>query len=104
MLVAEDPSVCDGLLVQSYPLHPPGRPDQLRTEHLPQLMRPAFFVHGTKDPFGSIEELTVALDLIPARHELHVMQGAAHDLKRGKDVSFCAAFVAFLGVGDAHNG
>jgi predicted alpha/beta-hydrolase family hydrolase len=98
MLAAEDPQVCDVLLVQSYPLHPPGRPDRLRTEHLPSLLLPAFFAHGTKDPFGSIEEMIAALALIPAPHQLYPVPGAGHDLGRGRNVSFCQAFLAFAGV------
>lgn len=81
MLAAEKPGLADALLLQSYPLHPPGKPDQLRTAHLPQLRTPALFVHGARDPFGSIEELTNALKLIPARTKLMEIPKAGHDLK-----------------------
>jgi len=80
MLCAEEPGLADGLLLFSYPLHPPGKPEQLRTQHLPALKTPAMFVHGTRDPFGSIEEMTEALKLIPARHKLIVVEGVGHDL------------------------
>jgi hypothetical protein len=80
MLAAEDPSVGDGLLLLSYPLHPPRKPQELRTAHLPKLVTPALFVHGTRDPFGSIEEMQAALALIPARHELIEVAGAPHGL------------------------
>ena len=69
MLVAAEPSLVEGLLLLSYPLHPPGRPAQLRTAHFPSLRVPTLFVSGTKDTFGSIEELEGAIKLIPARQE-----------------------------------
>jgi uncharacterized protein len=80
MLCAEEPGLADGLLLLSYPLHAPGRPDQLRTQHFPQLSIPAPFVHGTRDPFGSIEEMTSALKLIPAPTSLLPVEGEGHDL------------------------
>ncbi|KRD44001.1 dienelactone hydrolase [Cellulomonas sp. Root930] len=54
-----------GLVLLSYPLHPPGRPDNLRTAHLPDLRVPVLAVSGTTDPFGSPEELTTHLSVIP---------------------------------------
>jgi predicted alpha/beta-hydrolase family hydrolase len=80
LLAAEDPSIADGLLLLSYPLHPPRQPSQLRTGHFPSLRTPALFVHGTNDPFGSLEEIRAALDLIPARTSLLPFEGAGHDL------------------------
>jgi len=84
MLAAEEPVLVEALLLLSYPLHPPGKPAQPRTAHFPVLRTPALFVHGTKDPFGTIEELTEALKMIPARTELITVPGAGHDLNRGK--------------------
>ncbi len=84
MLAAEDASIAAGLLLLSYPLHPPGKPEQLRTAHFPQLTVPAVFVHGKTDPFATSEELRAALTLIPAPVELIDIDGAGHDLKRGK--------------------
>lgn len=84
MLAAEQPTLADALLLLSYPLHPPGKPDQLRTAHFPQLRTPSLFVHGERDPFGTIEEVTAALPLIPAPHRLSVIAKAGHDLARGK--------------------
>ena len=52
MLAADEPAAVDGLLLFSYPLHPPGKPERLRTEHFPRLAVPALFVQGTADPFG----------------------------------------------------
>lgn len=80
MLCAEEPGLVDGLLLTSYPLHPPGRPDQLRTQHLPKLQAPALFVEGTRDAFGTIEEMESALKLIPAKTELLRVEGVGHDL------------------------
>ena len=80
MLVAEEPQLVDGLLLLSYPLHPPRKPTQLRTGHFPNLVKPMFFVHGTRDPFGSVEEMNAALELIPAPHALLEVEGAGHDL------------------------
>jgi predicted alpha/beta-hydrolase family hydrolase len=80
MLCAEQPGLVDGLLLLSYPLHPPRKPDQLRTQHLPNLQTPGLFVEGTRDPFGSIEEIEAALKLIPANTELLKIDGAGHDL------------------------
>jgi hypothetical protein len=80
MLAAEDPTLVTALLLLSYPLHPPRKPDQQRTQHLPDLRTPALFVSGTRDPFGSIAELTQALKMIPAKTKLLAIEGAGHDL------------------------
>lgn len=80
MLIAEAPQLADGLLLLSYPLHPPRKPDQLRTAHFPKIERPAFFVHGTRDPFGSIAEMKAALELIRAPHAIVEVEGGGHDL------------------------
>ena len=80
ILDSEDSRLVDGLLLLSYPLHPPQKPNQLRTNHFPKLNKPAFFVHGTRDPFGTIQEMNAALKLIPARHALFEVEGAGHDL------------------------
>jgi len=79
MLLAEE-SATDGLLLLSYPLHPPGKPDQPRTQHLPQIKVPVMFVHGTHDPFGTIEEIESARKLIPTETLLLPIKGAGHDL------------------------
>jgi len=74
------PELVSGLLVLSYPLHPPRKPQQLRVQHLPSLHTPGLFVHGTRDPFGSVEEMANALQLVPAKTELMKVEGAGHDL------------------------
>jgi uncharacterized protein len=82
MLAAEAPGLVDKLLLLSYPLHPPSRPQQLRTAHFAQWKTPALFVHGSKDPFGTIEEMRVALETILAPVQLLELAGAGHDLGR----------------------
>jgi len=79
-LSEKDPNLVAALLLLSYPLHPPLRPEQQRTQHLPDLRTPALFVHGTRDPFGSIAEIEQALKMIPARTKLLAIEGAGHDL------------------------
>ncbi len=80
MLCAENPELVSALLLLSYPLHPPRRPEQQRTQHLPDLRTPTLFVQGTRDPFGSIAEMERALKMIPAKTKLLVVEGAGHDL------------------------
>jgi len=80
MLCAEEPDLVRGLLLTSYPLHPPGKPKQVRVEHLPKLRAPALFVHGTSDPFGAIAEIEAAMKLIPAKTALLPVEDAGHDL------------------------
>lgn len=81
MLAAESPEIADRLLLLSYPLHAPGKPEQLRTAHFPNLRTPVLFVHGSRDPFASTEELKAAMSLIPAARLLEI-EGAGHDLGR----------------------
>jgi len=87
MLVAVEPELVDGLLLLSYPLHPPRKPAELRTSHFPKLARPAFFAHGTRDPFGTIAEMQSALQGIPAPHILYEVEGAGHGLLPKRSVS-----------------
>jgi len=100
MLTADEPALVDRLLLLSYPLHPPLRPAEPRTAHFPRLEVPALFVHGTRDGFGSLEEMTAALKLIPAQTELLSVAGAGHELlnKRNRDAmakTIVAAFGSF---------
>ena len=80
MLVATEPTLVDGLLLLSYPLHPPGRPAQLRTAHFPSLRVPVLFISGTSDAFGSTLELENAIKLVPAPTKLLPIEGAGHGL------------------------
>ena len=85
LLCAAESDLVSGLLLLSYPLHPPRKPEQRRIQHLPNLSTPSLFVHGTRDPFGSVEEMTNALRLVPAKTELMGVEGAGHDLSfKGK--------------------
>jgi hypothetical protein len=87
MAAAERPGLAAGLLLLSYPLHPPKQPEKKRTSSFPDLRTPALFVHGTADPFGSVEELREAMALIPARTDLLVVDRAGHDLKRAGEMA-----------------
>lgn len=80
MHCAEDSAVAAGLLLLSYPLHPPRKPEQLRTQHFFNLRTPTLFVQGTHDPFGSIAAIEQALKLIPAKTKLLTVEAAGHDL------------------------
>lgn len=80
MVIADAAAAVDALTLFSYPLHPPGKPDRARTEHLPRITSPTVFTHGTADPFGSIDELRPAAALIPAPTEIVEVTGARHDL------------------------
>jgi len=84
LLAAEDPAAAAGLLLLSYPLHPPDKPDNLRTRHFPQLRNACVFVHGSKDPFGSLDEMQSALALIAPPPTLIPVANAGHDLARGR--------------------
>src|SRR3989442_1657217 len=84
ILATDQPGLADAILLLSYPLHPPGRAAQLRTAHFGTLRTPALFVHGSADPFGSLDELESARRLIPARTALLAVDGAGHDLLRGR--------------------
>jgi len=78
-------AVADGLAVEvltlfSYPLHPPGKPERARTEHLPRITVPTVFTHGTSDPFGTIDEIRSAAALVAGPNEVVEVTGARHDL------------------------
>lgn len=101
MLAAQDPEVAAALLLLSYPLHPPDKPQNLRTDHFPSLRTPALFVSGERDEFGTREELQSALNLIPARKELMVVSSVGHELISKKNqqelpLNVTAAFLNFV--------
>ncbi len=79
MAVAEGLAV-DALTLFSYPLHPPGKPERLRTDHFGGIGVPTVFTHGTSDPFGSIGELRTAVTLLAGPAEIVEVTGARHDL------------------------
>jgi len=70
------------LVLVSYPLHPPGKPDQLRIEHFPKLDLPCVFVSGTRDTFGTPAELEAATKAIPGPVTRHFLEGGDHGLRR----------------------
>ncbi len=86
-----------GLVLISYPLHPPGKPDRLRIEHLPALDLPCLFISGTRDPFGTPEELDAHTAVIPGPVTHHRIEGGRHDLK-GADAEIAATVAAWIGT------
>ena len=85
-----------GLVLLSYPLHPPGKPDKLRVEHLPQLEVPVLFVSGTRDPFGSPAELEAAAKAIRGSVTFCWLDGEGHDPKPRADATICDAVEGWL--------
>lgn len=81
-----------GLVLISYPLHPPGKPDQLRVDHLPAVMVPTLFVSGTKDTFGTPDEISRWSATMPKRAKVQHLwiDGKGHDLK-GADHTIAGA-------------
>lgn len=84
-----------GLVLICYPLHPPKRPDRLRVEHLGDIEVPCLFISGTRDPFGTPEELESWTSTIPSRVDHIWIDGARHDLK-GHDDTIADAIHAFI--------
>lgn len=80
MVVAAGEAPVDVLTLFSYPVHPPGKPERARTEHLPDIRVPTVFTHGTSDPFGTPAEVRDAAALIAAATEVVEISGARHDL------------------------
>jgi uncharacterized protein len=83
------------LVLVAYPLHPPGRPERLRTEHLPELDVPCLFVSGTRDPFGTPAELEAATAAVPGPVDHVWIDGARHELK-GADEAVAAHVAAWV--------
>jgi predicted alpha/beta-hydrolase family hydrolase len=77
-LVADEAGVA-GLVCLGYPFHPPGKPDKLRTAHLEKLRTPALIVQGTRDPFGTKDD--VAAYILSKKIRLHWVEDGDHDLK-----------------------
>ena len=93
MLLADTPALARGLLLLAYPLHPPGRPERRRTEHLIKLRTPTVFVHGTRDPFGLLDEMDEARGLMPGPTRLVTVRDAGHDLGARTNTAFAPAAV-----------
>ena len=90
-----------GLVLISYPLHPPGRPDRSRTEHLPRLNLPCLFVSGTRDAFGTPAELEAATQAIPGPVTHEWIDGKDHGLRGTEDqvARLVLEWLARLGTG-----
>lgn len=95
MVAADLADACDALLILSYPLHPPDKPADLRIAHLPSVQTPCMFVHGTRDPFGAIDEMAAYTATVPAPHRLRPFEGAGHDLKRIDCSAIAQEFLMF---------
>jgi predicted alpha/beta-hydrolase family hydrolase len=73
-----------GIVLLGYPLHPPGKPDKLRAEHLPRVRVPMLFVQGERDAFGTPEELAPIVKKLSKGTRLFVVEGGDHSLTRPK--------------------
>ncbi|OBG92188.1 alpha/beta hydrolase [Mycobacterium sp. E3251] len=92
MVVAAREAPVDMLTLFSYPVHPPGKPERTRTEHLPDIRVPTVFTHGTSDPFGTPDELRAAAALVTGTTAVVEIAGARHDL-RSKTLNVAALAV-----------
>lgn len=100
MVVASKQAHVDVLTLFSYPVHPPGKPERARTEHLPDIAVPTVFTHGTSDPFGSPSEVQDAAALVAAPTQIVEIAGARHDLgSKTLDVPKLAVSAALLLLG-----
>ena len=93
MLAAADAGLVTALLLLSYPLHPPSRPMQMRTAHFPALRTPTMFVQGSKDLFGSREDLRAAITTIAATTTILELDGAGHALRLSAAAEIADAFL-----------
>jgi predicted alpha/beta-hydrolase family hydrolase len=82
-----------GLVLLGYPLHPPGKPQQRRDSHLPMIGRPMLFVQGSRDAFGTPEELSPVLAALSPVPTLHVIHGGDHSFKIPRSVGRTQASV-----------
>ena len=85
MADTEDPLEVAGLVLISYPLHPPGKPDKLRIEHLPSVSVPTLCISGTKDSFGTPEELQSAFSVVPGEVTWQFLENKRHELAKSDD-------------------
>ena len=81
MVVAAGEASVDVLTLFSYPVHPPGKPERSRTEHLPGITVPTVFTYGTSDPFGTPAEVGAAAAMVAAPTALVEIAGGRHDLR-----------------------
>ena len=83
-VAAQNGEDIDGLVFLGYPLHPPGRPDKLRSEHLPKIKAPMLFVQGARDAFGTKQEIATVIKKLSLRATLYAIEGGDHSLKLPK--------------------
>jgi predicted alpha/beta-hydrolase family hydrolase len=83
-----------GIVALGYPLHPPGKPEQLRAAHLPHIRIPMLIVQGERDPFGTPDELRPVLATVPANVTLHVVENGDHSLARSRGADAMASTYA----------
>jgi len=83
-VAASQPADIDGLVFLGYPLHPPGRPDKLRSEHLPKIKAPMLFVQGSRDAFGTKQEIEALIKKLKLPAELYSIEGGDHSFKTHK--------------------
>lgn len=91
----DDPLDVAGLVLVSYPLHPPKKPENLRTEHLARITAPTLCVSGTKDNFGTPEELEEAFSVVKAPVTWHWIENGRHELQR-KDAEVATAIADWI--------
>jgi predicted alpha/beta-hydrolase family hydrolase len=96
-MAAADGLSVKGLVLISYPLHPPAKPENLRTEHLSRITVPTLFVHGTNDPFGSPIELRRHVRKIKGDVTLRFVDRGRHDLK-GSDALIAETVGEWLSI------
>lgn len=80
-VAAQDSEHIDGLIFLGYPLHPPGRPDKLRSEHLPKIKAPMLFMQGARDAFGTKPEIETMIKKLKLPAELYSIEGGDHSFK-----------------------
>ncbi len=96
-LAAQGAGGIAGVVALGYPLHPPGKPQQLRTAHLPAITVPVLIIQGERDAFGTPAEIAPAIETMHASVTLHVVEGGDHSLTvRGKGKDAALANVADL--------
>lgn len=93
------PARLRGLVLISYPLHPPGKRDRLRVEHLPDIAVPTLFVSGDRDTFGTPDELRAWTATMPKKAKVRhlFVEGRGHDLK-ASDHTIAGAVADFLAL------
>jgi uncharacterized protein len=80
-MMAADGFDCDGLLLLAYPLHPPGKPEKLRSAHLPKIHVPVLCINGTRDAFCARELMEKALESVQTKWAMHWIDGADHSFR-----------------------